>query len=670
MTQSNSNGATTPRLAYRRDIDGLRALAVLAVVLYHAFPNRLPGGFVGVDVFFVISGYLISGIIFSNLSAQRFSLLDFYQRRVRRLFPSLLLVMAFCLLNGWLNQLPPDFKQLGKHMAAGSSFVSNLVLWAESGYFDAASATKPLLHLWSLGIEEQFYLVWPLLLWLTFHRKRSSLPFLVAAISASFLANLWLVHSDKSTAAFYSPLSRFWELGLGSLLAWLQRHASPCWTAPTLTCGRLTLKKQNLSDAASCLGLALLLGSIAGLNADLAFPGWWATLPTGGALLVLAAGPRAIVNRSLLSSKIAVWFGLISYPLYLWHWPLLVMPSPFGLESPNSIRNTMLPLAILLAWLCYRFVENPIRHGHGPRAKSLALLGMMTTCAITGIVVYRQDGYPQRYPEEIREIAAINREHSFPFKPHRPESDCTTQGVETLCLANNQPSIFVWGDSHAESLYPGLDELGSRSGIDIGRATGCGNPPYLSQANYSDSWCGSPELRLANSRWVLSGIGRSRPTVVVLHARWAYEHYRSDQQQTVAKLRQTISQIHSVSPDSRVVVLGPVPNWTQDLARAMFDYWKHTPGQPLPPQYMRYNLKPDIEQWDAFMARQVPTLGATYLSAYQALCNANGCLTRTGPKPSDLTAVDYGHLSPAGSIYLISKLAPTLLELAKRPSRS
>ena len=205
---------------YRPDIDGLRAIAVLSVVAFHAFPNWIRGGFIGVDVFFVISGYLISTIIFENLDSGTFSFAEFYARRVKRIFPALLLVLTASYAFGWFALFADEYKQLGKHIAAGAGFVSNIVLWNEAGYFDSSAETKPLLHLWSLGIEEQFYVVWPLLLWLAWKQKFDLLTITIIVALVSFFLNINGVKED-TVATFYSPQTRFWELLCGSLLAWI-----------------------------------------------------------------------------------------------------------------------------------------------------------------------------------------------------------------------------------------------------------------------------------------------------------------------------------------------------------------------------------------------------------------------------------------------------------------
>ncbi|MBO7411118.1 MAG: acyltransferase, partial [Ottowia sp.] len=294
---------------YRPDIDGLRAVAVLAVVIFHASPRRMPGGFVGVDIFFVISGYLISTILLENLSRDTFSFATFYMRRIRRIFPALAVVLAASFAFGWFSLFADEFAALGKHMAAGAGFVANLALWHEAGYFDTASELKPLLHLWSLGIEEQFYLLWPLLLCFAWKRKFNVLVMLALLLAASFVVNVVFISRD-ATATFYAPYTRFWELLAGALLAWW--HLRPA-----------SGEKQH-SNALSLVGFVLLVLSFWKITKATPFPGVWAAVPVAGAFCVIAAGQRAWLNRVVLGNRVAVFFGLISFPLYLWHWPLLV----------------------------------------------------------------------------------------------------------------------------------------------------------------------------------------------------------------------------------------------------------------------------------------------------------------------------------------------------------
>src|SRR4051812_23262661 len=267
--------ATSPSHAYRPDVDGLRAVAVLAVLAYHAFPSVLPGGFAGVDVFFVISGYLITGIIVDDLARERFTYANFYWRRIRRIFPALILVLVTCLALGWLVLLPDEYAQLGKHVAAGAGFVSNIALWREAGYFDSAAELKPLLHLWSLGVEEQYYLVWPLLLLLF---RRHALWMIAGIGAASFVLNIWMVGTHP-TAAFYLPFTRFWELLIGSFLAFSVR------------------RKNSFENPKAFAGLILIAAGMVLLHPGPSLPGWWGPPPGFGAGLAGWAGPRAWGGR-------------------------------------------------------------------------------------------------------------------------------------------------------------------------------------------------------------------------------------------------------------------------------------------------------------------------------------------------------------------------------------
>lgn len=383
-------------LNYRPDIDGLRAIAVLAVVIFHAFPKTLAGGFIGVDIFFVLSGYLISTILFRSLDAGQFSLLDFYVRRTKRIFPALLLVLVSCLGLGWFALLSDEYQQLGKHVAAGAGFVANLVLWSEAGYFDVSADLKPLLHLWSLGIEEQFYLVWPILLWLAW-QKRWPIFGLIAALGAlSFGWNVYGVQHD-AVATFYAPYTRFWELLAGSALAWLTLYRHPQALALSLKieasilsalgCHKAT-DGSRLSNGLSVLGLGLLLVGFWCINKETIFPGWWALMPVLATVLMITAGQKAWVNRVVLSNKVAVWLGLISYPLYLWHWPLLsFLHIAFDGDVPSSRLRLAIFVAIVLAYLTYQFVERPFRFGRQSRTKMAILWGLMALVAALGLTL-------------------------------------------------------------------------------------------------------------------------------------------------------------------------------------------------------------------------------------------------------------------------------------------
>lgn len=455
---------------YRPDIDGLRAIAVLSVLAFHAFPERLPGGFVGVDIFFVISGYLISRHILSELDASAFRISIFYVKRIKRIFPALIAVLLSCGAYGWIMLTPIEYKQLGKSIAGGGGFVANLVLWQEAGYFDNAAETKPLLHLWSLGIEEQFYIVWPFLLAFSWRRATARVATVILSLCAlSLLYSLWLVQNNI-TADFYSPLSRLWELGIGSALAYalvhdrLQRFNRHRWLI-------------------AWLGLGLIVAALIGIEKQDLFPGAWALLPTLGAAMLIYCGNSAWLNRVVLGSSPLIWIGLISYPLYLWHWPLLSYARIVEAQTPTAeIRCLLLASSVLLAWLSYRLIELPIRGQSLERSKrtALGLLGLMIVIVAAGLVIKKFDGFKFRMQSKLNGdpmSLAVGADRN------RLLNQCgvaeNQRSLFGFCLSDiaTAPSYAVLGDSKAEALYYGLSrETGGQFG---GWLLGSIKPPKL-----------------------------------------------------------------------------------------------------------------------------------------------------------------------------------------------
>jgi len=341
-------------LKYRADIDGLRAVAVLGVIIYHAWPWALPGGFIGVDIFFVISGYLISGILYKGLKANggegEFSFAEFYARRIRRLFPALITVLLLCLGYGWVILLPDEFQQLGKHVAAGTLFIQNFVFWQESGYFDTAANLKPLLHLWSLAVEEQFYIFFPPLLLLIWKRKWPLVIIMGVLLIASMILNLVMSVQDSVPAFFLTPY-RAWEFLGGSLLAWWHYDKGHEEDVPVYR------------EALAWGGLILLGLGFTFIHKSDPYPGWRAILPVAGTLMLMEGGRGALVNRKLLSNPAIVWIGLISYPLYLFHWPALSFVHIVKGENPKPVYIAdALILSLLLSIFTYYFIERKIRH--------------------------------------------------------------------------------------------------------------------------------------------------------------------------------------------------------------------------------------------------------------------------------------------------------------------
>jgi peptidoglycan/LPS O-acetylase OafA/YrhL len=468
---------TTRPETYRSDIDGLRAIAVLLVVAFHAFPNALPGGFVGVDVFFVISGFLITGIIVTAASEGRFDFRDFYARRVRRLFPSLATVIAAVLVAGWFSLLPDEYAQFGKHSLAGTAFVSNFALLRESGYFDAASDTKPLLHLWSLGIEEQFYLAWPILLVALLRRGVRPSRVVIALMAVSFTLSVFLTPGYRA-AAFYLPVTRAWELLLGAAIRLLASNPS---SGPHTG---LTVPANVLSVTGLCL---LSLPAFV-FNSGDEFPGWRALSPTIGAGLVIVAGPTAWLNRVLLSWKPLVGIGKISFPLYLWHWPMLTLARIVSGSTPDpEARLCLVGASFALAGATYRFVEKPIRTEQWGRSGTTASIVAVVVLGVLGGALYTGDGIASRFedPRILRLVADLNMGGAG-LDPTRSAVRCegSAPGAgrnqpRNACLKSPgaAPTVALVGDSHAVHLFPGLfDEARATTWLMITRR-GC--PPLL-----------------------------------------------------------------------------------------------------------------------------------------------------------------------------------------------
>ena len=448
------NNRIDPQGAHRRDIDGLRAVAILGVLGYHASSGGLRGGFVGVDIFFVLSGYLISRIIFGGLRHSSFSFVDFYARRIKRIFPALLVVLAAVSLFGWFALLTDEYEMLGKHVAAGAAFVANFVLWRETGYFDPAADLKPLLHLWSLGIEEQFYLFWPLLLCLLAWRRIKPLPVVIAITIVSFALNVAWVGAHEARA-FYSPITRLWELSLGGALSCVEVTGSEGyqrWSAWVDRGGGRWL---------SVLGLSLLLLSLVLLSNTQLFPGWRAALPTVGTLLLIAAGPKPFINRAMLGHPIMVFVGLISYPLYLWHWPLLSFQRVLagGEISGGTVIVTM-ALAVLLAWLTWRFIERPIRSSRLRLQPSLTLLSGVTLAGIVGYLSFVQVLEPRSARFGLDKIVSASSLLAFPGPNLRVLSKNDSSNIEPVReQGKGNHAVLFLGDSFVEQYYPRIDWL-------------------------------------------------------------------------------------------------------------------------------------------------------------------------------------------------------------------
>jgi len=441
------DASAAPIIKYRKDLDGIRAIAVISVIIYHYYPKMMPGGFTGVDIFFVISGYLISSLIFDALKTNSFSVFDFYARRIRRIFPSLITVLLACLAIGFLFLLPIEFKQLGKHIAAGAGFISNFILWKESGYFDNSSDTKPLLHLWSLGIEEQFYILIPVLLW-GFWKLKINITFAILFLFLiSFFLNIANIHQNP-IATFYIPFTRFWELLAGCLLALLSQYNNQ-----KITSFQKYLEI-NMGHWISIVGIICILYGFFAIHPKSGFPGMWALIPVVGTVLIIFAGPSSCINRYLLSNKSLVWLGVISYPLYLWHWPLLSFAKIlYGASIDRGIRLVLILASIVLAWLTYKIIERPLRFGSFQKIKTYLLILIMLMTGLAGFSIYYQEGFKNRFAINIlMDDPQIGQERELYWKE-----------ISAKGFGEHEKKWVIFGDSQAFDIYKALlhnNELG------------------------------------------------------------------------------------------------------------------------------------------------------------------------------------------------------------------
>jgi peptidoglycan/LPS O-acetylase OafA/YrhL len=636
---------TSTASAHRPDIDGLRAFAVVAVVCFHAFGVR--GGFVGVDVFFVISGYLITGILRRDLAQGRFSVPGFYARRVRRIFPALTVVLLATLGAGWCLLWSDELQQLGQHVAAGAGFIANLMYWREAGYFDRVSEAKPLLHLWSLGIEEQFYIVWPLLLWLAAKRKWSVAWMACGLVCASFAWNVMQVQRDP-TAAFYSPWGRAWELLVGAWLA--------------CSVGRLSAWPSRWREALAAGGVLCLLVGVISLDAKHAFPGAWALPPVLGAALVIAAGPQTWLNRRLWSRAGMVWVGSISYSLYLWHWPLLALATAVEGDTPTATyRVGAVVASVLLAWGSLRWVERPTRTGWPGRGPVAMMSLALAATGLLGYAVFRSDGFPQRAAQHDPRRAFLKHYRDLHEQglgaAYRTECDfydwarkARKASLPADCIAPGaRATWFLWGDSHAQALSLGLRSV-LPQGVALAQVATSACRPALPPA-LDLGLDGSCE---AGNRYAWAQIQRLRPALVILAQ--AERHEQTDWVAFAAAL-------HGLGVQ-HVLLVGPLPQWKPSLPLVITRYhWDdhawHDGDEPVrvAEGLDAQTLKADQHLSQRYQGPLAQSPALTYVSLIGKLCNDAGCLAYVpGDADHTLMAVDYGHLSPPASIYVAQHL--------------
>jgi len=634
---------------HRPDIDGLRAVAILTVLVFHAWEQVFPGGYIGVDLFFVISGFLISGIVFKALRAGSFSFLDFYLRRIKRIFPALFLVLTAVWIAAWLWLLPDEFIEVGKHIASGAAFTANVALWTEAGYFDRLVELKPLLHLWSLGVEEQFYLFWPALAVLAWKWRLHLLNVTLAVALVSFALNVALVHSHE-TAVFYLPATRIWEILAGSALAYYKVFK---WQV-------LGPRMQRHGNVLAAAGALLVILSVVGLDKGSFFPGWVALLPTVGAVLLIAAGMNAWINRVVLGSRPMVFVGLISYPLYLWHWPLLSFQRIlFGEGVSVLARCAVLALAFLLAWLTYRLVEVPVRSRHPGTAVAGGLFAGVACVGVVGYLSFANAINPRSasYPE-LAGIETAVTASAFPGINLKPLVDAAG---EFRRQGANARTVLVIGDSNVQQYYPRIDQVISNNpnaarSVVFASYGGCSPFPNLHGAHHR--FCeGLLERAIAYAR-------RPEVDTVLIAAHWMayfrprprYEWYFDDGASrrlmtldapsldlAFGSLQNMIAAF--ISQGKQVYIVLQMPHGTRFDPRSMVARrWLAPAFQIEPPRIPRSEVAAEMEPIVNRLRQVAAATGARTIDPMRWLCTDAACSVLT----DDGVPVyqDAAHLNP------------------------
>lgn len=621
-------------MKYRRDIDGLRTVAVVPVVLFHGGYSAFSGGFVGVDVFFVISGYLITTIIASEVQAGTFSILRFYERRVRRIFPALFAMIAVTLAASAAILLPADFNRLGQSAIWASLFGANFFFWWTVDYF-GAHEIQPLLHTWSLAVEEQFYVVFPPLMVVVYRFLGTRWIWPLAAILAVSLAWSELVVQTAQPDAFYLPHLRAWELMIGAVLA--------LGVLPEVT-GRA------LREAIGIIGLAMIAWAVVSYTDETVFPGLSALVPCAGAAAIIYAGRSGdyLVGR-ILGVAPMVWVGLISYSLYLWHWPILQLAEYYNIVPLDDWQAAAAVAASFgAATLSYWVVERPFRRTTRNRAFVFASGTAMTASAIAlGLVVFLTGGFPARFsPEAARYASMMDKELYFPIYDRGRCFLDYDQGAEdydvTTCApSTDRPRILIWGDSFAANLYPGLKRNAERRGIDVVQYTATSCRPIVR----GHKRCDAIYQRFPS---VLAEIA---PDLVVMTGSWASMLRKYGAEDFSVHLQESIRLAEANG--AKVIVAGQSPTYGFDLPRLGFMY-PEIRGQ----DRATYRAR-DWSVLNAIVREAADATNAEYYDFYED-CAGTDCTVFLSGDPLHW---DGGHMTLQGSLFYTGRLAEAAGEL-------
>jgi peptidoglycan/LPS O-acetylase OafA/YrhL len=626
-TTSSARPSTKSKASHRPDIDGLRAVAVLLVVLFHTGSPHFSGGFVGVDIFFVISGYLISGIIFREVAQDRFSLLGFYERRIRRIFPALLVVLIACSVATYFVFLPQDLVRFAHSLLAALLSFSNVYFWTQDGYFQITHI-KVLLHTWSLAVEEQFYLFFPLAI-LALRRKPTWLrPALLLMALVSFSISEWLVINHQTELAFYMPFSRAWELLVGSILA-LEFIRVP--------------QQRLIRESFALLGAFLIVLAAFFYTPRTPFPAAAALLPCFGTALLLATGTenRTVCSR-LLSLRPVVFVGLISYSVYLWHWPLIIFAKigaiP-GITGKGFLQWVIIILlSLFLGWLSWRFVEQPFRTGQWRTLSRSQVFGWAAMASsvvlVIGLTYAQTAGLPGRVPPAALRVGSyldagvetLNGTCFITSGSHFSDFNA----ARCLKIDPSHHNYLLMGDSHAAAFWAALDSDWKQSHIMLAATSGC--DPVM--GNYDSTDCGKMRHYLYEK---LLPVLRVDGVIVT-------EHWQNMSDADGMKPAIVWMEHHNIP----VIIIGPVQEYDAPLPMLMaFSIKKQDPSLP-----QKHQL-PWVGQLDRAMEARALQWHVKYLSPWQVSCGSGHCLEYADERQAIPMLSDTNHLTDVGAALLV-----------------
>lgn len=655
---------------YRKDIDGLRSLAILPVIIFHAHLGILTGGYVGVDIFFVISGYLITGILARECEQGRFSLLNFYDRRVRRIFPALFVVFAFTILVSLLVMLPSEFARFGRSLWGACLFASNIIFWGQTNYFDDPSLDNPLLHTWSLSVEEQFYVLWPLVLLvgLRYLKGRRFSAILLGLTVSSLILAEWLVTKSPRTAFYMFP-ARAWELGFGAIIA---LNMVP------------TTRSKLVNESLAMTGLLLIALTVVFYDASTRFPGISAIPPCLGAALIIYAGQNredTLVSR-LLSLRPLVFIGLLSYSLYLWHWPIFsLFELHFGPPS-ELLRMALIAATFACGYGSWRFVERPFRSGSAgvtqARRRVAVAVAVMAVFGGVGYTISAHRGFPSRLPEQAVAADIQSRRPSSPYVGCNASRDFQPADVARDCVFTTPRKIkqqaLIWGDSHAGPFYDVLKAELAGMNMEVRRGTRAGCVPLIGIVQVDPAGDGDEPCLEFNEMFVRMVEQDPDIRLILVTGRWGrlsgrkigVAEYRSLVDKTNSEpsaqlterllgpaLEKTLQRLSKNG--AAIILVGPNPEFPVEVPKCVARaYWREEP----PEQCNRaYSVTMTEVGWVEPVLRSAASKfpNVTYVSALSALCDGAVTCPVMARDSDRLLYFDTNHLNRMGAAVVMRK---------------